>query len=144
MNHLFKISILLIVALLAFSSCGDEPDGKWDEMEWINVDNLAQVNNIYVIPEEGGTFTFECKNYTPWLSRVFINNDPRPIIDREDLHEKWTKCIVVDWVEIEIVDKKIIVSFDRIEDYMSERKLTVEVTAGDIFDTFVFLQQKKL
>lgn len=142
MNHLFKISIYLIVALLAFSSCGEEPDGKWDKMEWISVDNLAQVNNIYVIPEEGGTFTFECKNYTPWLSRVYVNNEPKPIV-REDLQEKWKKCIIDDWFEIEIVDKKMIIFFDRIDDYyLTERKVTVEVTAGDIFDTFIFQQQK--
>lgn len=143
MNHLFKISIYLIVALLAFSSCGEEPDGKWDKMEWISVDNLAQVNNIYVIPEEGGTFTFECKNYTPWLSRVYVNNEPKPIV-REDLQEKWKKCIIDDWFEIEIVDKKMIIFFDRIDDYyLTERKVTVEVTAGDIFDTFIFQQQKQ-
>ena len=143
MKCLSKISILLIAVLLGFSSCSDEPDGKWAKMKWNNVDNLVKVNNIYVIPEEGGTFTFECKNYTPWLSRVYVNNEPKPIV-REDLHEMWKKCIIDDWFEIEIVDKKMIIFFDRIDDYyLTERKVTVEVTAGDIFDTFIFQQQKR-
>lgn len=137
MNHLFKISILLIVAFLSFSSCGDEPDGKWDKMKWNNVDNLAKVNNIYVIPEEGGTFTFECKNYKPWLSDVIINTEHQDIYSSGSRKEYKS-----DWFEVNITDRKVMFTFDEIEEPMTGRTVEVVVTAGDIFDTFVFQQQK--
>lgn len=139
MKILSRISILLIGVLLGFSSCGDEPDGKWAKMKWNNVDNLAKVNGTYMIPEEGGTFTFECKNYYPWLSSVIINSEP---FGREEWNETWMKCIS-DWFEVEITDKKVIFTFDEIKEPMTGRTVKVEVTAGDIFDTFIFQQQKQ-
>ena len=39
MKHLSKILVLLFIAVLGVSSCGDEPDGKWDKMKWTNVNN---------------------------------------------------------------------------------------------------------
>ena len=141
MNHLFKISIFLIAVLLGFSSCGDEPGdrpiGDWEPMKWNNVDNLAKVNNIYVIPEEGGTFTFECKNYKPWLSDVIINTE------HQDIYSSGSrKDYKNDWFEVKITDKKVMFTFDEIEEPMTGRTVEVVVTAGDIFDTFVFQQQK--
>ena len=137
MKLLSKISILLIAVLLGFSSCGDEPDGKWDKMKWDNVDNLAKVNGIYVIPAEGGTFTFECKNYTPWLSSVIINTEYQDIISQGNRKEYKN-----DWFEVKIVDKQVIFTFDDIEESSAGRTVEVEVTAGDIFDTFLFKQER--
>ena len=139
MNHLIKFSVLLMVVLLGWSSCGDEPDGKWEKMKWKNVDNLAKVNDIYVIPEEGGTFTFECKNYRPWLSHVVINSEPQDVgLEWQDHWIEFSN----DWFGVEIVDKKVIFSFDGIEEPMTARTVEVVVTGGDIFDPFVFQQQK--
>lgn len=137
MKQLSKICIFLIIMLIGAASCGDEPDGKWDKMKWNNVDNLTKVNNIYMIPKEGGAFTFECKNYTPWLSDVIINSERQDIITQEN----W-KGYKKDWFEVKIVDKKVIYSFDALEEPMTGRTVEVVVTAGDIFDTFVFQQQK--
>ena len=129
----------MIAVLLGFSSCGDEPDGKWSKMKWNNVDNLTKTNNIYVIPEEGGSFTFECKNYTPWIADVVINTERQDILSQDDW--KW-KEYRNDWFEVKITDKKVIFSFDEIKEPMTGRTAEVVVTAGDIFDTFIFQQQK--
>ena len=129
----------MITVLLGFSSCGDEPDGKWSKMKWNNVDNLTKTNNIYVIPEEGGSFTFECKNYTPWIADVVINTERQDILSQDDW--KW-KEYRNDWFEVKITDKKVIFSFDEIKEPMTGRTAEVVVTAGDIFDTFIFQQQK--
>ena len=138
MKLLSKISILLIVVLLGLPSCGDEPDGKWDKMKWINVDNLTKVNNTYVIPEEGGTFTFECTNYSrPWLSDVVINSEHQDIFSLESWKEYKN-----DWFEVKIVDNKVMFTFDDIEEPITGRTVNVTVTAGDIFYTFIFQQQK--
>ena len=139
MKFLSQFSILMITVLLGFSSCGDEPDGKWSKMKWNNVDNLTKTNNIYVIPEEGGSFTFECKNYTPWIADVVINTERQDILSQDDW--KW-KEYRNDWFEVKITDKKVIFSFDEIKEPMTGRTAEVVVTAGDIFDTFIFQQQK--
>ena len=90
-----------------------------------------------MIPVAGGTFTFECKNYTPWLSDVIIN------AEHQDIHENW-KEYKNDWFEVKIVDKKVIFTFDKIEGSIwTARSVEVTVTAGDIFDTFVFQQEKR-
>lgn len=139
MKFLSKFSFLLIAVLLGFSSCGDEPDGKWAKMKWNNVDNLSKTNNIYVIPEEGGSFTFECKNYTPWIAEVVINTELQDISSQEDWNWKEYRN---DWFEVKITDKKVIFSFDEIKEPMTGRTAEVVMTAGDIFDTFIFQQQK--
>lgn len=139
MKFLSKFSFLLIAVLLGFSSCGDEPDGKWAKMKWNNVDNLSKTNNIYVIPEEGGSFTFECKNYTPWIAEVVINTEHQDISSQEDWNWKEYRN---DWFEVKITDKKVIFSFDEIKEPMTGRTAEVVMTAGDIFDTFIFQQQK--
>ena len=140
MKHLFKISILLVVALLAFSSCGDEPDGKWAKMKWKNVDNLAKVDNVYVIPEGGGTFTFECTNYkAPWISTIMENGvDEYSLVEINNDFRKFTG----NWFEVECINADLVVTIDPLEADCYDRSLTVVVTAGDIFDTFVFQQQK--
>lgn len=139
MKFLSKFSFLLIAVLLGFASCGDEPDGKWAKMKWNNVDNLSKTNNIYVIPEEGGSFTFECKNYTPWIAEVVINTELQDISSQEDWNWKEYRN---DWFEVKITDKKVIFSFDEIKEPMTGRTAEVVMTAGDIFDTFIFQQQK--
>ncbi len=142
MKHVLKISILLMAILLTLSSCGDgdEPDGKWEKMKWKNIDRLTEVNHTYIIPEEGGTFTFECTNYRPWLSYVAINCEPQDA--GQDWQDLWTE-FSNDWFGVEIVDKKVIFTFDEIEEPVPLRTVEVVVTGGDIFYTFLFQQQKQ-
>lgn len=138
MRLLSRISMLLIAVLLGFSSCDNEqPIGIWSPMKWNNVDNLTKTNNIYVIPAEGGSFTFECKNYAPWLSDVIINTERQKMVLQENWNRKEYKN---EWFEVKIIDKKVIFTFDKIEKPMTERTVEVEVTAGDIYDDFVFKQ----
>lgn len=140
MRHLFRISILLIIVLMAFSSCGDEPDGSWAPMKWINIDNLTKVDNVYVIPEGGGTFTFECTNYKfPWISSIMENGvDENFLLEIDTDFRKFRG----NWFEVQCINADLVVTIDPLEADCHDRSLTVVVTAGDIFDTFVFQQQK--
>ena len=140
MRHLFRISILLIIVLMAFSSCGDEPDGSWAPMKWINIDNLTKVDNVYVIPEGGGTFTFECTNYKfPWISFIMENGvDENSLLEIDIDFRKFRG----NWFEVQCINADLVVTIDPLEADCHDRSLTVVVTAGDIFDTFVFQQQK--
>ena len=45
-----------------------------------------------------------------------------------------------DWLEVKVVDKKIIFTFDKISESMTTRRVEIVVTAGDIFARFSFQQ----
>ena len=131
-----KATILLIILLATVASlvsCGDEPDGKWDKMKWKNLSGLTKENGTYIVPADGGTYAFECKNYHPWLSEVIINGEYQDTgWDRKGYKN--------DWLEVKVVDKKIIFTFDKISESMTTRRVEIVVTAGDIFDRFSFQQ----
>ena len=134
MKERAKTLLLLLVLLVGVTACSsDEPDGKWAKMKWENVDNLEKVNGVFVIPEGGGSFTFECKNNNPWLADVIINGE------HQDMGENW-KEYKNDWLEVKVIDKKVIFTFDKIGDSMTARRVEIVVTAGDIFDHFSFQQ----
>ena len=134
MKKMSKTLLLLLVVLVGVAACGvDEPDGKWAKMKWENIDNLEKVNGVFMVPEGGGSFTFECKNYNPWLADVIINGE------HQDMGVNW-KGYKNDWLEVKVVDKKIIFTFDKIGESMTTRRVEIVVTAGDIFDHFSFQQ----
>ena len=140
MKLLSRISILLIIVLLGLSSCGNEPDGKWDKMKWNDLSNLKQVDGNYIVPASGGTYTFECKNYmAPWINTVMENGvtDYSLIEINHDFHR-----FTGNWFDVQCINADLVVTIDPLEGDSNERSLTVVVTAGDIFDTFVFQQQK--
>ena len=140
MKLLSRISILLIIVLLGLSSCGDEPDGKWDKMKWNDLSNLKQVDGNYIVPACGGTYTFECKNYmAPWINTVMESGvtDYSLIEINHDFHR-----FTGNWFDVQCINADLVVTIDPLEGDSNERSLTVVVTAGDIFDTFVFQQQK--
>lgn len=134
MKKMCKALLLLFVLLVGVASCGDEPDGKWAKMKWEPDNNLTKVNDYYVIPEDGGAFTFVCKNYNPWLAEVIVNNE------HQDISNHW-KEFKNDWLGVMVVDNKVIFTFEKIDDPMSARGVEIVVTAGDIFDRFRFWQQ---
>ena len=140
MKHLSKIFILVFITLLGFSSCGsDEPDGKWDKMKWTNVNNLMNVNGVYLLPEEGGSYTFTCRNYnTIWISSVTVDgvqyaldNDSRLAFNGE-------------WCTLKVEGNKLIITAQTMPGSLETRNIDVTMTAGDIFDTINFSQRKDI
>ncbi len=128
MKQLSKLLILLLVALLGVTSCGsDEPEGKWDKMKWTNVNDLKNVQGVYILPEEGGTFTFLCRNYEkPWFSMAVGHENE----------------FSGEWYSAKFEGNKLIVTVEALPQAVEMRDFSLQVTAGDIFDTFLFRQQK--
>ena len=86
-----KATILLIILLATVAGlvyCGDEPDGNWDKMKWKNLSGLTKENGAYIVPADGGTFAFECTNYSsPWLSGILENGEyVDPVGEQDDFH----------------------------------------------------------
>lgn len=134
MNRCIKVAVLLMAVLIGAASCGkDEPDGMWAEMKWDDKSGLTKENGVYIVPANGGTYTFTCQNYKPWISNCdYAYYD---MVVHSFTH------VIGEWFEVECVDHDVIVTFLPLEDLTNSRNLTVVVTAGDIFDQLVFEQR---
>ena len=138
MKNLSKLFILLAIVLLGVSSCGsDEPEGKWEKMKWYNVDNLMNHQGVYLIPEEGGTFVFQCRNYSnPWLISVTVDGVGHSI---DNSHNKE---YIGDWCALKFEGDKLSITAQPLPNSLESRNLDVQVSAGDIFGTLSFSQKR--
>ena len=139
MKLLSRISVLLIVLLLGATSCGDEPDGKRDKIKWTNVDNLMNVNGVYYLPEEGGTCSFTCRNYSNlWMTSIVVDG-VRYEFDNGNRLEFFG-----DWLTLKIEGNNLMITANALPESIESRGFTLEVTSGDVFDTIVFGQKKNV
>ena len=137
MKQILRTFLFLMVALVAVVSCGDEPDGKWDKMQWTNVNNLMNVNGVYLFPEESGSYTFLCRNYDrPWIESVIVNGVPQAV-DNEDRFQ-----FNGEWFTLNFEGNKLIINVKELPESVESRSFDLNVTAGDIFDTLNFSQKK--
>lgn len=99
----------------------------------------SQENGIYIVPAEGGEYTFECTNYSGvWLSLIEDNGEiVYPAADHEDFHSYMGKGFGVNCDH-----NHVKVSFAPLDASTESRSLTVDVTAGDIFYAFRFTQRR--
>lgn len=137
MKQLTKYLILLIVAVLGVTSCGsDEPDGKWERMKWTNVNDLKNVNGVYILPEENGTYTFLCRNYEqPWFTSFTVNGVQQTVSDNHSISGDW-------WFTAKFEGNKLLITVGTLPKSVDSRDFTLNVTAGDIFDSLIFRQEK--
>ena len=138
MNTTKKLMTLLLV-MLALTGCKDDKDeplpGEWPPMEWVNVDHLAKDGKVYLLNENGGTFSFECTNYKGFrLSQ--IDDDYLLIIDEE------RKSFKGEWFEIMIQGNKLFFIADPLPSSALPRTVSFWVSAGDTWTNFTFRQQK--
>lgn len=74
-----RILLIFAVACFALVSCKEEmQDGDWPPMEWENVTYATKTinnNSHYIVPKEGGSYTFVCKNYRMPIPRLFCSYD---------------------------------------------------------------------
>ncbi len=128
-----------ICTLFSLLSCeSSTPDGLWDPMRWktsvqINKDrNKCKYINV---PAEGGTYVFHCKNYSDfWISDIGVNG--RDVFNHMDDF----KTCKGDWGSVECKSNilTVIISPKYIE---KSDTIIVGVTAGDIFDSFLFKRE---
>ena len=140
MKQITGIIIFLLIVATGLFSCGDEPDGKWDKMKWKNLSGLAKENGTYIVPADGGTFAFECKNYSaPWLSGIMANGKPvyYPGGEQDDFHS-----FAGEWFSVLCDHSTVTVTIQPLDETTTSRSLNVGVTAGDIFDSIDFLQRR--
>ena len=135
MKQVLRTIVMLFMVLAVAVSCSiEEPDGLWEKMKWNNLSGLTKKVGIYIVHAKGGTYIFECKNYTPWIDHCDSGS--------YDVVVSSFKHVYNEWFDVTIDGKKVIVTFQPLEDLTETRQLTVYVTAGDNFDLFRFRQRQ--
>ena len=126
----------LLLVIFALAGCKDDDSiGIWPPMEWVNVNHLAKDGEVYLLNENGGTFSFECTNYkSPWLSQMY--GDIFFTIDEE------RKSIKGEWFEIMLQGNKLFIIVDPLPSSALPRTVGFYVSVGDTGTDFTFRQQK--
>lgn len=138
------LTITACVPFLFHEAC----DGLWEPMEWshpryetVKMDG----EKYYLVPVEGGSFGFRCKNYRgPWLGthKFIVRGETTYSYQDEDRAEDSFSHYENDWCRVTAEGDSIKVWFDA--NKSTVRRAIIGVTAGDIFDEFKFLQGSEL
>lgn len=140
MKKIAKTLLILLLVIVTATSCGkDEPDGKWDKMKWKVPSDLVKIQEgVYQVPLSGGSFTFICENYEPWIELLYESG---PHVSYETPGP--SDVINGEWCSVKCVKKNVTITFcPTTEDDPHEFEITL--TAGDIFYHFFFLQKNRL
>lgn len=151
-KNTFIFSLALLLFALCNSSC-DSLDGDWDTMEWQKVVTekvKANGESCYLIPIQGGTYQFKCKNYESfWISHARILGSPLwnekgnyIYPETGDGIGNTYQNLSAEGIRVSIEGNTVNVIFD--ENQSFAKFVEVTVTAGDIFDTFRFVQDSPL
>lgn len=130
------VALLLIVLTTIFSCELNSEDGRWDPMKWTS--NRQGDPRKITATAEGGTYQLKCTNYGgPWISSV---TDADTVIyagsKEQDFHH-----IQYDWYDISAKENTFYITLLP-NTTGKERKLSIVVTAGDIFDHIEVTQNK--
>lgn len=132
-GNLFKILLLIIFATTFVACESEEKDGDWEPMKWeTNVSNINK--NKIEVPNEGGVYVLKCTNYKSfWIDALFENGEFLPIY--EDKIER-------EWYSIKIDDGSTMTVSILSNSSDDNRTLKIEIQAGNVFDSFLFEQNK--
>ena len=136
MNTTKKLMNLMLLSLLFIGCNLPEPDGKWAKMKWVSESDLMVDNGAYLLYQEGGSFTFKCKNYGhPWISCITIDGT------YQEINHENPKSFKGEWVEVKMNGNNMTIIVEPLPDSLESRNFSLEVTAGDIFHHFKFSQR---
>ena len=124
-------ALLLIVLTTLFSCELNSEDGRWDPMKW--------TSNRQGDPRaEGGTYQLKCTNYGgPWIHNV--TSQDTTIFGSSK--EQDFRHIKYDWYDVLAKENTFYITLLP-NTTGKERKLSIDVTAGDIFDHIEVTQNK--
>ena len=122
------VALLLIVLTTIFSCELNSEDGRWTPMKWTS-DRHGDPRNI-TAAAEGGTYLLKCTNYGgPWISSVTSPDTTIYGFSKEqDFHH-----IQYDWYDVLAKGNTFYITLLP-NTTGKERKLSIDVTAGDVFD----------
>ena len=148
MKRLSYFITALFISIFTISCTSDEPIGRWESMKWKyeGVSLRTKTKKVFTVTKKGGTYHFKCKNYGGfWLCAVEekVNNTVNTY-DRQNFDKTFPKSdqhnIYGGWTTANIKENVLTVTIAP-NKTRTIRYLTVEVSAGDIFDQFYFEQE---
>lgn len=128
---------LLLMLLTTLFSCElNSEDGRWDPMKWTS--NRQGGPRKITTTAEGGTYQLKCTNYGgPWIHNV--TSQDTTIFGSSK--EQDFRHIKYDWYDISAKENTFYITLLP-NTTGKERKLFIDVTAGDIFDHIEVTQNK--
>ncbi len=164
MNHMKRMLFFLLLAmtmtwLTGCDSCAE--DGDWDPMKWADTNYQTSKHNgqhTYVVPQQGGTLTFRCKNYQGfWLTHIRYLDENSKIVEvthggtlwGDNTWEESPDSVKMDMYTLQCdlctakVQEEGILDVTFQPNLSDARYLTVGLQAGDTFYTFYFEQEGK-
>lgn len=129
-------ALLLIVLTTIFSCELNSEDGRWDSMKWTS--NRPGDPRKITATAEGGTYQLKCTNYGgSWISSV---TSPDTTIYGSSKEQDF-RHIKYDWYDVLAKENTFYITLLP-NTTGKERKLSIDVTAGDIFDYIEVTQNK--
>ena len=128
---------LLLMLLTTIFSCElNSEDGRWDPMKWTS--NRPGDPRKITATAEGGTYQLKCTNYGgPWINNVTSQDTTIFGSSKEQVF----RHIKYDWYDISAKENTFYITLLP-NTTGKERKLFIDVTAGDIFDHIEVTQNK--
>lgn len=146
MKRLSYFITALFISIFTISCTSDEPIGRWESMKWKyeGVSLRTKTKKVFTVTKKGGTYHFKCKNYGDfWLCAVEekVNNTVNTY-DGQNFDKTFPKSdqIYGGWTTANIKENVLTVTIAP-NKTNTKRYVTVEVSAGDIFDQFYFEQE---
>lgn len=137
---LIIVSASVLASSLTLVSCSKD-DGDWDPMRWkTEVKTVKDEGTRFVqVPAEGGTYVYMCKNYKGfWLSDITEEqNGIKKVYNQEYSTDRYNCSSPA--ANVSIAGNTLTVTI-KPNTTKETRYVAVEVTAGDIFDTFKYKQ----
>lgn len=134
--------LLAVIGLLSMTSCSKD-DGDWDAMKWEKT-SYEQVptpsyGKAISVPKLGGSYTFKCKNYNCiWPTSIIEGDGDKSVRTLpENTGDPETKG---GYTTAKTEGNTLTVTFAPNET-QAKRYIRVNVSAGDIFYRFVFMQE---
>ena len=129
-------ALLLILLTTLFSCELNSEDGRWDPMKWTS--NRPGDPRKITATAEGRTYQLKCTNYGgPWINNV--TSQDTTIFGSSK--EQDFRHIKYDWYDISAKENTFYITLLP-NTTGKERKLSIDVTAGDIFDHIEVTQNK--
>ena len=140
MKKTIETLLITLLVIITATSCGkDEPVGQWDEMKWKVPSDLIQIQEgVYQVPLSGGTFTFICENYEPWIESLYESG---PNVSIETYGPLYT--IEGEWCSVDCLKKYVTITFSPTSED-EPHEFEIGFTAGDIFYYMHFKQSNRL
>ncbi len=141
MKKTVKTMLLVLLVIVTATSCGKEERmlGDWPPMKWKAPSDLVQIQEgVYQVPLSGGTYTFICENYEPW---IILLHESGPNVSYETPGRR--PSFEGEWCTVNCEKKKVTITFSpTTED--APHEFDIEFTAGDVFYDMHFLQRNRL